>query len=117
LRTDFIVTTLPIINVVLPVSVFYAFAANETATVTATLEIVNILGIIVLSIPLFVDTNGGNPKNVATASADALIGVGVLVGNTVRVRVDAVIAAPVTLPYAPPNTGRYLGEITVRTVT
>jgi hypothetical protein len=116
LRTDFIVTTLPIINVVLPVSVFYAFAANETATVTATLEIVNILGIIVTSIPLFVATNGGNPQNVATASADALIGVGVLVGNTVRVRVDAVVIAPVTLPYAPPNTGRYLGEIIVRTV-
>ncbi|QGQ95498.1 hypothetical protein EHS13_11715 [Paenibacillus psychroresistens] len=116
LRTDFFVVGLPILAVILPVSVFYAYAGNETITVTATLDVINILGIIVLSIPLFVDNNLGNPDNVAIASADALLGVGILTGNTVRIRVDAVGVAPVTLPYAPPNTGRYLGEITVRTV-
>ena len=111
-RSTFIVPGLPILAVALPISVFYAYAANETATVTATLEIVNILGIVVLSIPLFVDNNGGNSQNVAIAVADALIGVGVLVGNSARIIVDATVTSPASILYEF-DPGRYLGEITV----
>ena len=46
-RSTFGIGTLPLLTVALPIAVYYAFAANETATVTATLEIVNLLGIVV----------------------------------------------------------------------
>lgn len=68
-----------------------------------------------LSIPLFTESNGGNPQNVATASGDTLLGVGVLVGNTVRIVVDATVTAPVEVGYGT-NPGRYLGEIIVHDI-
>ncbi|MGF6950374.1 hypothetical protein QF028_002879 [Neobacillus sp. B4I6] len=114
-RSTFVIGGLPILNVALPISAFYAFAANGTATVTATLEVVNLLGIVVLSIPLFTESNGGNPQNVATASGDTLLGAGVLVGNTVRIVVDATVTAPVEVGYGT-NPGRYLGEIIVHDI-
>ncbi|MED1203457.1 hypothetical protein [Heyndrickxia acidicola] len=114
-QTDFIIPGLPI-GVALGLSAFYAFAANETATVTANLQIVNNLGIVILDIPLFTASNGGNPENVVSASGDALLAAGILDGNTARIRVDATVTAPVTLPYEPANTGRYLGEIIVRDI-
>jgi hypothetical protein len=114
-QTDFVIGGLPI-GVALGLSAFYAFAANETATVKASLQVLNILGIVILDIPLFTASNGGNPDNVATASGDALLAAGLLVGETARIRVDATVTAPVTLPYEPANTGRYLGEIIVRDI-
>lgn len=104
-RSTFSIGTLPLLTVALPISVYYAFAANETATVTATLEIVNLLGIVVLSIPLF---NGasGDPQNVDISQADTLVALSVL-GNSGRIVVDATVSAA-TSP------GRYLGQITVR---
>ncbi|MFP5110682.1 hypothetical protein ACSU6B_28845 [Neobacillus sp. C211] len=113
-RSTFFVD-LPLVSAVVPVSVFYAFAANGTATVTATLEVVNALGIVILSIPLFTDSNDGNPQNVEVASGDALLGLAVLTGNFVRITVDATVTAPLSIGYAT-NPGRYLGEITVRSV-
>ncbi|WP_438351019.1 hypothetical protein ACP8HI_10440 [Paenibacillus sp. FA6] len=106
---------LPVVSLILPISVNYAFAGNQTVTVTATLEALNVLGIVVLTVPLFADSNGGNPQNVEIASGDALIAVALL-ATTARITVDAIAIAPVTLPYTPPNTGRYLGEITVQTI-
>jgi hypothetical protein len=113
-RSTFLVP-LPVVAIALPVAVNYAFAGNQTVNVTATLEALNILGIVVLTVPLFVDSNGGNPQNVAVASGDVLIAAELL-ATTARITVDATAIAPVTLPYAPPNTGRYLGEITVQTI-
>lgn len=116
LQSTFVIPGLPILEVALPISVFYAFAANQTATVTATLQILNILGIIVLTVPLFTASNGGNEQNVATASADTLLAAGVLVGNTAQVVVDATITAPTQTGYGPVDLGRYLGEIIVRDI-
>ncbi|WP_313892110.1 hypothetical protein [Psychrobacillus sp.] len=113
-NTLFNLPGLPIINLGLPVSVFYAFAGNETVTVSASLEVVNVLGIVILTVPLFVGANGSNPENVVTLSADTLLALAVL--DTVRINVTTTVVAPVTLPYDPANTGRYLGEVIVRTI-
>jgi hypothetical protein len=110
-RSTFDIGTLPILTLALPISVFYAFAANETATVTASLEVVNLLGIVVATIPLFTDSNAGNPQNVAIASGDALLAVALL-GNTGRIVVDATVTSPIVAGYSP-NLGRYLGQISV----
>lgn len=113
-RSTFDIGTLPLLTLALPLSVYYAFAANETATVTASLEVVNLLGIVVATIPLFTDSNLGNPQNVAIASGDALIAIGLL-GNAGRIVVDATVTSPIALGYAP-NPGRYLGQITVNSL-
>ncbi|WP_445487004.1 hypothetical protein [Niallia sp. 03133] len=105
----------PLLALALPVSVYYAFAGNETVSVSATLQVLDALGIIVLSIPLFTDANDSNPNNVEIVSADALIAASLL-GGSINIIVDATVTAPITLPYTPPNTGRYLGEIIVQTV-
>ncbi|TRZ38255.1 hypothetical protein CEQ21_22910 [Niallia circulans] len=106
----------PLLSVALPLTVYYAYAGNETATVTATLEVLNVLGVIVLTIPLFSgDTNLGNPLNVSTVAADTLLAASVL-GGTVNITVDATVNAPITTPYDPVNTGRYLGQITVQQI-
>lgn len=113
-RSTFEIGSLPILTVGLPISVFYAFAANETATVTASLEVVNLLGIVVATIPLFTDSNAGNPQNVAIASGDALVAIGLL-GNVGRIVVDATVTSPTVVAYST-NPGRYLGQITVREI-
>ena len=100
----------PLLTLALPVSVNYAFAGNETVSVTGTLQVVNVLNIVIATIPLFsnvVNVNG--PNSVEIASADTLLGVALL-GNTVRIIIDATVTAPVI------NTGKYLGQMTVRTV-
>lgn len=104
-RSIFSIGSLPLLTVALPISVYYAFAANETATVTATLEIVNLLGIVVLTIPLF---NGASTdsQNVDISQADTLLALSLL-GNSGRIVVDATVNAATT-------PGRYLGQITVR---
>lgn len=114
-QSTFSLPGLPILDVALPISAFYAFAANDTVSVTATLEVVNILGIIVLSIPLFTGSNSGDPPDVATASGDALIAAGVLPGNTANIVITATVTSPTDIGYAS-NPGRYLGEITVRDI-
>lgn len=104
-RSTFAIGTLPLLTVALPIAVYYSFTANETATVSATLEIVNILGIVVATIPLF---NGASsdPQNVDISQADTLVALSLL-GNSGRIVVDAKVTA-VTTP------GRYLGQITIR---
>lgn len=114
LESTFDIGTLPILTLALPISVYFAYAANEFASVTASLEVVNLLGVIVATIPLFTDTNAGNPQNVAIASGDALIAVGLL-GNAGRIVVEATVTSPTDIAYAT-NPGRYLGQITVRDI-
>lgn len=113
-NTVFDLPGLPIINLGLPISAFYAFAGNETVTVSGSLEVLNALGIVILTVPLFNGTNLGNPENAVTLSGDTLLALAVL--ETVRINVTTTVVAPVTLPYDPANTGRYLGEIIVRTI-
>lgn len=105
----------PALALALPVSVYYAFAGNENVSVTGTLQVLNLLGIVVLTVPLFTDNNDANPNNVEIASADTLVAASLL-GGSITITIDATVTAPVTLPYTPPNTGRYLGEIIVQTV-
>ncbi|HEQ3528856.1 hypothetical protein [Bacillus cereus] len=114
-QTDFPIGGLPI-TVAVGLAAFYSFAANETANVTASLQVLNAAGIIVTDTPLFTGSNGGNPDNITNASGDALIQTGLLTGETARIRVTAIVTAPITLPYEPANTGRYLGEIIVRDI-
>ncbi|WP_445487006.1 hypothetical protein [Niallia sp. 03133] len=101
---------LPILALALPVSVNYAFAGNETVSVSGTLQVVNLLGIVIATIPLFTNvTNIEGPTSVEIASADTLLGVNLL-GNTARITITATVTAPVV------NTGKYLGQVTVRTL-
>lgn len=104
-RSIFSIGSLPLLTVALPIAVYYAFAANETATVTATLEIVNLLGIVVATIPLFTGAST-DPQNVDISQADTLLGLNLL-GNSGRIVVDATVSAAA-------SPGRYLGQITVR---
>lgn len=113
-RSTFDIGNLPILTLALPISAYFAFAANETASVSASLEVVNLLGIVVATIPLFTDTNLGNPQNVAIASGDALLAVGLL-GNTGRIVVDTTVTSPSVVAYST-NPGRYLGQLTVNTL-
>lgn len=105
-RSTFDLGTLPILALALPVSVYFAHAANETSSVSATLEVVNLLGIIVLTVPLFVGSTSVDSQDVGIASADTLIAVSLL-GNSARIVVDAVAVSST-------DQGRYLGQITVR---
>ncbi|PFT87574.1 hypothetical protein COK81_20050 [Bacillus thuringiensis] len=114
-QTDFPISGLPI-NVAVSLIAFYSFAANETANVSASLQVLDASESIVTDTPLFIGLNGGNPDNVTNASGDALLQTGLSQGETARIRVTATVTAPVTLPYEPANTGRYLGEIIVRAI-
>jgi len=106
----------PVLSLALPLTVFYAYAGNETVSVTGTLQVLNLLGVVVLTIPLFSgDTNLGNPLNVSTIAADTLLAASIL-GGSINITIDAVVTAPITAPYEPVNTGRYLGQITVQTI-
>lgn len=113
-RSTFDIGTLPILTLALPISTYFAYAANEVASVTASLEVVNLLGIVVATIPLFTGSNLGNPQNVATASGDALVAIGLL-GNTGRIVVDTTVTSPAVVAYST-NPGRYLGQLTVNSL-
>ena len=113
-RSVFDIGTLPLLTLALPISAYYAFAGNEFVAVSASLEVVNLLGIVVATIPLFDSSNSGSSQDVAIASGDTLVAVGLL-GNTGRVRVDATVISPVATGYSP-NPGRYLGQLTVRSI-
>ncbi|HWJ78778.1 MAG TPA: hypothetical protein VNR61_11950 [Niallia sp.] len=100
----------PLLGLALPLSFNYAFAGNDTVLVTGTLQIVNIANFVIATIPLFsnvLNTNG--PNSVEIASADTLLALNLL-GNTARITIDAIVTAPVI------NTGKYLGQLTVRSV-
>ncbi|QFF97907.1 hypothetical protein PB01_03240 [Psychrobacillus glaciei] len=114
-ETTFDIGTLPILSLDLPISVYFAYAANEIASVTASLEIVNLLGIVVATIPLFTGSNSGSFQDVAIASGDALVAAGLL-GNTGRIVVDTTVTSPSVIGYST-NPGTYLGEITVRSLS
>lgn len=113
-QSTFDIGALPLLTLALPISAYYAFAANETATVTATLEVVNLLGIVVATIPLFTGSNSGSSQDVAITSGDTLLAIGLL-GNTGRVVVNATVTSPIATGYSP-NPGRYLGQLTVRSI-
>ncbi|MCM3197161.1 hypothetical protein [Priestia megaterium] len=108
----------PLIALALPISATYAFAGNETVVVSGTLEVLNVLGVPILTVPGFLTgSNGGNPNNVELVFDDAIVAAGLLtLGGTIRITIDATVTAPITGPYDPPNTGRYLGELTVQTI-
>ena len=106
--STFDIGTLPILTLSLPVTAYFAYAANEIATVTATLEILGLTGEVLATFPLFTDSNAADPQDVATASGDALIAVGLL-GNNARI----IITANVT---STTDQGRYLGQLTVRNI-
>lgn len=106
----------PLFNLLLPVSGTYAFAGNETVSITGRIQVLDVLGIIVLDIPFLTPaSNNGEPNNVSITFGEALIAASVL-GTSIRFIVDATVTAPVTLPYAPANTGRYLGQLTIQTI-
>ena len=65
---------------------------------------------------MFVDNNGGNSQNVAIAAGDALLGIGVIAENTVRITVEATVTSSAATVYGF-DPGRYLGEITVTSPT
>lgn len=113
-RSIFDIGTLPLLTLALPISVYYAFAGNEFVAASASLEVVNLLGVVVATLPLFDDSNSGSSQDVAIASGDTLVAVGLL-GNTGRVRVDATVISPVATGYSP-NPGRYLGQLTVHSI-
>lgn len=113
-QSIFDIGTLPLLGLALPISAYYAFAANETATVTASLEVVNLLGIVVATIPLFTGSNSGSSQDVAITSGDTLLAVGLL-GNTGRIVVNATVTSPIATGYSA-NPGRYLGQLTVRSI-
>ncbi|QEY22541.1 hypothetical protein D0S48_18790 [Psychrobacillus sp. AK 1817] len=113
-QSIFDIGTLPILGLALPLSTFYAYAGNETVSVTATLEVVNLLGIVIATIPLFTDANSGSSQDVAIASGDALLAVGLL-GNTGRIVINATVTSPTVIGYSA-NPGRYLGQLTVRSL-
>jgi hypothetical protein len=115
-RSIFTAGIAPIVATALPISVFYVFAVHGTATVTATLDVLDALGVVIATTALFTASNGGNSNNVVTASGDLLITDATLsLADTIHITVDATVTAPISIGYAP-NPGRYLGEITVRDV-
>lgn len=113
-RSTFDIGNLPILTLALPISTNFAYAANEVASVTATLEVVNLLGIVIATIPLFSDSNSGSSQDVAIASGDALVAIGLL-GNIGRIVVDATVTSPEVVSYST-NPGRYLGQLTVNSL-
>ncbi|SEM11251.1 hypothetical protein SAMN04487786_1039 [Paenisporosarcina quisquiliarum] len=113
-QSTFDIGTLPILTLALPLSAYYAFAANETVSVTASLEVVNLLGTVIATIPLFVGANSGSSQDVAITSGDTLLAVGLL-GNAGRIVVNATVTSPVAAGYSP-NPGRYLGQLTVHSI-
>lgn len=113
-RSTFEIGNLPIRALALPVSAYFAFAGNEIASVSASLEVVNLLGVIVATFPLFTETNLGTPQNMAIASGDALLAIDLL-DNTGRIIVETTVTSPSVVAYST-NPGRYLGQLTVNTL-
>ncbi|CAG7623707.1 hypothetical protein PAESOLCIP111_02553 [Paenibacillus solanacearum] len=107
---------LPIFTVGLPITVNFAYAANLTATSSAVLEAVNLLGIVVLTVPLFTGvTNGGNNQNVAIGSGDALLLATLLPTlETMTITVTTTVTAPEVVPYPFESDGSYLGNLRVQ---
>ncbi|MCM3197179.1 hypothetical protein [Priestia megaterium] len=101
----------PLLSADLPTDATYAFASNENVVVSGTLQVLNLLGIVVPTIPFLAGLNGGNPNNVEVVFDDTIIAAALL-GGTIRITINATVTAPSN----PLNTGRYLGELTVRTV-
>lgn len=105
---------LPIFTVGLPITAFFAYAADETATSTVTLEAVNLLGIVVLTVPIITGlTNGGNKQNVAIGSGDALVLASLGPLSALRFTVTTTVTAPAEVPYPFGAAGEYLGELRV----
>lgn len=97
-----------LLNVALPISVNYAFSGTDTVIVSATLEIINILGIVIATIPIFTNVvNAGGTTSVEIASGDTLLGLNLLGSNA-----NLTITSTVTAATA----GNYLGQVTVNRV-
>jgi len=101
---------LGLLNVALPVSVNYAFSGTETVIVSGVLEVVNLLGIVIATIPVFTNVvNAGGPLSVEIASGDALLALQLLGTN-------AVLTITSTVTSGAAGTGNYLGQVTVNEV-
>ncbi len=106
---------LPIFSVALPITAFFAYAADETATSTVTLRAIDLLGIVVFDVTLIEGlSNGGNKQNVAIGSGDALLLATLLPTlGSVEIVVTTVVTAPLAAPYPFGAAGEYLGELRV----
>ncbi|WP_435924347.1 hypothetical protein [Paenibacillus sp. DYY-L-2] len=105
---------LPIFTVGLPITAFFAYAADETATSTVTLEAINLLGIVVLTVPIITGlANGGNKQNVAIGSGDTLLLASLGPLSALRFTVTTTVTAPTEVPYPFGAAGEYLGELRV----
>lgn len=106
---------LPIFTVGLPITANFSYAANLTATSSAVLEAVNLLGVVVLSVPLFTGvTNGGNNQNVAIGTGDALLLATLLPTlGSLTITVTTTVTAPEVAPYPFDSDGSYLGNLRV----
>jgi len=101
---------LGLLNVALPVSVNYAFSGSETVVVSGVLEVVNLLGIVIATIPVFTNiANAGGPTSVEIASGNTLLALQLL-GTT------AVLTITATVTSGAVGTGNYLGQVTVNEV-
>jgi len=99
-----------LLNVALPVSVNFAFSGADAVIVSGTLQIVNLLGIVVATIPIFANVvNAGGVTSVEIASGDTLIGLNLLGTNAVLTLTSTVTATTA-------GTGNYLGQVTINRV-
>lgn len=105
---------LPIFTVGLPITAFFAYAADETATSTVSLQAINLLGIVVLDVDLITGlANGGDNQNVAIGSGDTLLLAALGLLGSVQITVTTTVTAPLAAPYPFGAAGEYLGELRV----
>ncbi|KAB7671183.1 hypothetical protein [Bacillus sp. B1-b2] len=108
-RTTFSVGA-PLLSLALPLAINYAFAGDQNVSVSGTLQVLNLLGIVVLTLPLFTNVvNIEGNTSVEIASADTILAAALL-GGTINIFIDATVVAP------PVGTGNYLGQMTVRSI-
>ena len=97
----------------LTLHVTYAFAANDTISVTGHLEVINLLGNVISSLSLFTADNTQDSQDVAIATGDVALEPEQLAGNYIRIVIVANISSPIVIGLSP-NKGRHLGQLTVR---
>lgn len=107
---------LPIFTVALPVTVSFAYAADQTATSTVSLQAINLLGIVVLDVDLFTISNLGDKQNVAIGSGDVLVLATLGLLSSVQITVTTTVTAPLVAPYPGAIDGDYLGQVRVNSI-
>ncbi|WP_274363659.1 hypothetical protein [Paenibacillus thermotolerans] len=106
---------LPIFTVGLPVTVNFAYAADQTATSTVSLQAINLLGVIVMDTTLFTISNLGDKQNVAIGSGDAVVSAALGPLQSLQVTVTTTVTAPLDAAYPLGTDGDYLGQVSVLT--